>query len=134
MQEQSSLLPTMSTEMFVSRRFYRNLQNTLYVLAWNMIRSNLNFVQWFCKKLAKNEAKEKFIKNKNQWLVFIYICNERRTLKLVSVIFYQFFIFHQMIARWKVFFISSKRLFSFSRYSDFCIFVFPSFFPCQSLL
>ena len=53
-------------------------------------------------------------------------------LKLVSAIFYQFFIFHQMIALqklWKTFFISSKNLFSFWRYSDFCIFVFPFFFP-----
>ena len=33
-----------------------------------------------------------------------------------------------------VFFISSKKLFSFLRYLNFCIFVFPSFFPCQPLL
>ena len=51
-------------------------------------------------------------------------------LKLVSAIFYQIFIYHQMIALqkiWKMFFISSKKLFSFSRYSSFCIFIFPSF-------
>ena len=35
---------------------------------------------------------------------------------------------------WKIFFISSKNLFSFSRYSNFCIFAFPYFSPCQSLL
>ena len=29
---------------------------------------------------------------------------------------------------------SSKKLFSFSRYSNFCISFFPSFSPCQSLL
>ena len=34
----------------------------------------------------------------------------------------------------KMFFVSSKKLFSFSRYSSFCFFVFPSFFPCQPLL
>ena len=37
---------------------------------------------------------------------------------------------HQIITfqkLWKMFFISSKKLFSFSRYSDFCIFIFPSF-------
>ena len=33
-----------------------------------------------------------------------------------------------------VFFISSKKLFLFSRYSNFCIFLFLSFSPCQSLL
>ena len=32
-----------------------------------------------------------------------------------------------------MFFISSKKLFSFSRYSSFCIFVFPSSSPCQFL-
>ena len=35
---------------------------------------------------------------------------------------------------WKMFFISSNKLFSFLRYSNFCVFVFPSFFPCQPLL
>ena len=61
----------------------------------------------------------------------------RKRLKLVSAIFYQIFIFHQMIALqklWKRFFISSKKLFLFPRYLNFCISVFPSFFPCQPLL
>ena len=47
-------------------------------------------------------------------------------LKLASAIFYQIFIFQQMIALqklWKMFFISSKKLFLFSRYSNFCVFV-----------
>ena len=54
-----------------------------------------------------------------------------KSLKLVSAIFYQNLIFHQMIALpklWKMFFILSKKLFSFLRYSNFCIFVFPFFF------
>ena len=53
-------------------------------------------------------------------------------LKLVSAIFYQIFISHQMRALqklWKMFFISSKKLFSFSRYSNFCISIFPLFLP-----
>ena len=33
-----------------------------------------------------------------------------------------------------MFFISSKNLFPFSRYSNSCIFVFPSFFSCQHCL
>ena len=40
-------------------------------------------------------------------------------LKLMSAIFYQIFISHQMMALkklWKMFFFSSKKLFSFSRY------------------
>ena len=53
-------------------------------------------------------------------------------LKLVSTIFIKFLFFHQMIALqklWKMLFISSKKLFSFSRYSIFCISVLPSFLP-----
>ena len=45
-------------------------------------------------------------------------------LKLVSAIFYQILISHQMIALQKLlkmFFISSKKFFLFSRYSDVCI-------------
>ena len=51
-------------------------------------------------------------------------------LKLVSIIFYRICISHQMIALpnlWKIFFISFQKLFSLSRYSDFCIFMFPLF-------
>ena len=47
------------------------------------------------------------------------------------------FIFHQMIALqklWKMFFISSKKLFSFLRYLNFFISIFPSFSPCQPFL
>ena len=53
------------------------------------------------------------------------------SLKLVPATFYQIFVSHQMVALqnlWKMFFISSKKFFSFSRYSNLCIFVFPSFF------
>ena len=56
-------------------------------------------------------------------------------LKLVSVIFYQIFIFHQIITLqklWNIFFISSEKLFSFSRYSNFCISALPSFFPVSN--
>ena len=35
---------------------------------------------------------------------------------------------------WKMFFILSKKLFSFSRYSNFCNFVFCSFFPVSHCL
>ena len=55
----------------------------------------------------------------------------KKSLKLVSTIFYQIFISHQMIALqklWKML-ISSKKLFSFSRCSNFCISVFPYFPP-----
>ena len=58
-------------------------------------------------------------------------------LKLVSAILIKFLFFHQMIAfqkLWKMLFISSKKLFSFSRYSIFCISVLPSFLTCWPLL
>ena len=57
-------------------------------------------------------------------------------LKLLSAIFHQIFISHQMVALqklWKMLFISSKKVFSLSRYSNFCISVVPSFSPCQPL-
>ena len=57
-------------------------------------------------------------------------------LKFVSAIFCQIFIFHQTIALqklWRMFFISSKKLFSFSRYLIFCVSIFPSFSPCLPL-
>ena len=51
-------------------------------------------------------------------------------LKLVSDIFYQIFIFHQMITLqklWKMFFLSSLKLFSYSRYSFFLFLSSPLF-------
>ena len=53
-------------------------------------------------------------------------------LKLVTAIFEQIFVYHQMIALqklWKMFFIWSKKLFSILRYLNFCISVFSSFSP-----
>ena len=64
---------------------------------------------------------------------YLFIC---MSLKLMSAIFYQIFIFHQMIALqklWKMLFISSKKLFSFLRYLNFCISFFPSFFPVSQI-
>ena len=57
----------------------------------------------------------------------------QKCIQLVSAIFYQIFIFSQNdspLKLWKMFFISSKKFFSFSRYSNFCIF-FPSFHNFQ---
>ena len=53
-------------------------------------------------------------------------------LKLVSAIFIKFLFFHQMIALQKLrkmLFSSSKKLFSFSRYSIFVFLSFPLFLP-----
>ena len=46
----------------------------------------------------------------------------------MSAIFIKFLFFQQMIALqniWKMFFNSSKKLFPFSRYSNFCLFSLP---------
>ena len=62
----------------------------------------------------------------------LYVLSNIWSSKLVSTIFYQISVFHQMTALqklWKTFFISSKKLFLFLRYSNFCISVFLSFFP-----
>ena len=79
-----------------------------------------------------------FLRNTLQTVAFSLFIhrNQRfslhRNLKLVSAIFINFLLFHQMIALqklWKVFLISLKKLFSFLRYSNFCKFVlsFPHF-------
>ena len=61
---------------------------------------------------------------------YVDIRQIQNILKLVSAILYQFFIFSPnfftLQKLWKMLFISSKKLFSFSRYSNFCIF-FSSF-------
>ena len=57
-------------------------------------------------------------------------------LKLLSAIIYQIFIFYEMIALeklWKMLFMSSKKLFLFSKYSNFCVSILPSFSPCWPL-
>ena len=62
-------------------------------------------------------------------LMTLIFCIQVNLLKLVPAILYQTFIFLQVIALqklWKMFSISSKKLYSFLRYSNFCIFVFHS--------
>ena len=96
------------------------------------------FIIWFHKILKLifqkqlNVLKIHVLNIDENYLTWQLSCKFSYTLKPVSAIFYQIFIFHQMIALqklWKMFFISSKKLFSFSRYSNFCIFVFPSCSP-----
>ena len=69
-----------------------------------------------CGRNSKSTKNKKYVRNYAR-------CT---TLKLVPAIFIKFLFFHQIIALqklWKMLFISSKKLFSFSRYS---IFVFPA--------
>ena len=64
-----------------------------------------------------------------KWIIVCLIISITPYLKFVFAIFIKFLFFHQMITLqnlWKMFFISSKKLFSFSRYS---IFLYKSFFP-----
>ena len=70
-------------------------------------------------------------------LVLMIILEPELPLELVSAIFINFLFFRQMIALhklWKMLFISSKKLFSFSSYSNFCISILPSFSTCRPLL
>ena len=65
-------------------------------------------------------------------LQFHFLCDQNLiytissiSLKLVSAIFIKCLFFYQMIAfkkLWKMFFVSSKKLFLFSRYWNFCVF------------
>ena len=64
-----------------------------------------------------------------KWKVWLTSGSETSPfLKLVSTIFYRFFIFLSNVRpskTMKMLFISSKKLFSFSRYSNFCNFSLP---------
>ena len=83
------------------------------LLLWAVSVENLMWYKTICKFVLCN-----FL---NFTWLFIWIWS------LCLLFFIKFFIFHQMIALqklWKMFFISSKKLFSFSRYSNFCIFRF----------
>ena len=61
----------------------------------------------------------------------------RNANNILKACVHYFLFFRQMISLqklWKMHFISSKKLFSFSGYSNFCSFIFPSFAPCRPLL
>ena len=64
----------------------------------------------------------------NHYLTYHIFHSAHISLRFVSAIFTEFLFFHQMIA------LSPKKLFSFSRYSVFCISVLPSFSTCWPLL
>ena len=117
--------------------FFLNLKEIIELVGWLATLMEEMKVRGICEcsetkkanKYASQETQNRHARNK---IELVCCC-----LKLVSAIFFQIFIFHQMIALyklWKMFFLSSKKLFSFSRYSSFSIFVFPSFSPCQPLL
>ena len=129
---------------FVNSGFILNA-TTLIIYITGIFKTAMN------PGIAQNVAAQFFLSipylaTKNSWLVVLTLtvtsyCGKTFyykfwTLKPVSAIFYQIFIFHQITALQKVrkmFFISSNKLFSFSRYSNFCIFFFPFLFPCQPL-
>ena len=79
-----------------------------------------------------------FFLNKNRYFKSRLVKGLKNVvLKLASAIFIKFLFLHQMIVLqklWKMLFISSKKLFLFSRYSNFCISVLPSFSACRPLL
>ena len=88
----------------------RNKQNMFFAILLSfLITCFANFIIKNCRAQYR------------QWHIQSLI----KDLKLVSTNFIKFLFFHQMIALqklWKLFFISSKKLFSFSRYLNFCSF------------
>ena len=123
----------------MSRKENQSDKNFYIESTWetkNVSLSHLLNIYYHCKVLSS--------------LLFVVLGRERnclekfvtqtmagKSLKLVSAIFIKFSFFHQMIALQKLcktLFMSSKKLFSFSRYSNFCISVLPAFSPCPQLL
>ena len=104
-------------------------------LSWNFYFHTSWCLKRFYEGLHKTfwDTTTKSMKIKTQLnFYFNTTCRSARDVKAFVRYFLSNFIFHQMIALqnlWKMFFISSKKLFSFSRHSFFFIFVFPSFFP-----
>ena len=101
-------------------------QRCIIQLFVNIIPLSLQVLKLIIKKIA---PPSKVVLNKDNMLLSLHC------LKLLSAIFIKFF--HQMIVLqklWKMLFISSKKLFSFSRYSNFCISVLFFFSTCQPLL
>ena len=70
-----------------------------------------------------------FMHPRKYFLSYEYLKDLYKNVNLVSASFYQIFIFHydSPSKTTKNVFISSKKLFLFSRYSNFCIFIFLCF-------
>ena len=82
------------------------------------------------------------IKNRVHWRVRLTYLNdtfnlfEEVQIKAFKACVRYFLFFQQMAVLQKLrkmLFISSKKLFSFLRYSNFCIFILPSFFPLSAI-
>ena len=94
-----------------------SLQKPIFLVLWKQSSKNYSHFNTFTIKNEKNYD--------------LTLVPHPMLIQVVSTIFYQIFIFHQLIAlqNWKMFFILSKKLFLFLRYLIFCIFVLPLFFP-----
>ena len=107
------------------------------IIEFSNLLLNLN-IRGLAAKLCHNS-----FRNKNNRKYYFYFERNYDVLKSKSPCFLfkacaRYFLSNSYLSSmialqkiWKMFFISSKKLFSFSR---FCIFPFPSFSPCQSLL
>ena len=96
--------------------------------------TRISHLRLFVNKIKK-ENSDNSINLKFPWC-FPLSYNSFNLKKLVFAIFIKFLFFHQMIVLqklWKILFITSKKLFSFLRYSIFCISVLLSFPTCQPL-
>ena len=72
--------------------------------------------------------------NDSGWACYDKSVVLNNVIKACARYFLFFYQMRSLIKLWKMLFISSKRLFPFSRYSNFCISIFLSFSPCRPLL
>ena len=95
----------------------------------------LSFMVHMCKRTCSKKVP--FLAKAWHWCLHLHLHCSKFDLKPVSAIFYQFLFFHQVAALWKLWkmlSISSKKLFSFLRYSNFHISLLPSSSPYRLLL
>ena len=115
--------------LFVEKMFWENRLQQNCLLKMSILSETI-----ICP-LTKTRFASSVMKNR----IFLFWAKMTWYIKLEACVrfFYQIFISPQMIVLqklWKMFFISSKKLFLFSRYSHFCISIFLSLSSCQSLL
>ena len=120
-------------------------------MAWSVNEGGFSKRQGYFQK-CRGRERGWFQRNSIQWITIVWLLEFviivqklyqklllllLLQLKLVSTVFIKVLYFRQMIALqklWKMLFISSKKLFSFWKYSIFCISLLPSFSNCRPLL
>ena len=130
-----NLMHTSFGKIFFILIMVRSLENNYFLM-----RTKLGCLQYMLRHVLTSWRLEIFILTRKycydwkQSLFKMNACSD--SLKLVSTLFINFLFFKQAITLqklWKMLFISPKTLFSFSRYSNFCISDPPLFSTCWPL-